>query len=240
MPISTNNFSFATFLSVDAGASSGSGFRLTHNDINFIITAKHVVFNKEALRTELWVKSRNYTGDPQDGYSARVALSEDNVFTFDNLDIVLIKLLPEFNYEVEYQGNDISFATIEDVDEYDNILIGRNIFLIGFPSSLTVDDFYEVDRPLLRTGIIAGKNVSNGTFVIDSMAYYGVSGGPIVQIDEQRNIQIVGIVSRYVPFITEWRNRHESSFSRQDFFNSGYAVCIPLNRIVDKINEVQQ
>ena len=238
MPISTNNFSFATFLSVDFGESSGSGFRLIHNETTFIVTAKHVVFNKETLRTNLWIKSRNFFGEPQDGYSAKVTLSNDNVFTFDNLDIVLIKMLPQFEYEVEYPGNnDISFATLDDVVLYDAIQIAKNIFLIGFPSSLTVDDFYEVDRPLLRTGIIAGKNISNNTFVIDSLAYYGVSGGPIVQTDEQNNIRIIGIASRYVPFITEWRNRHESSFSRQDFFNSGYAVCIPMDRIVEKINE---
>ena len=235
MPIANNNFSFATFLSVDFGASSGSGFRIIHNDINYLVTAKHVVFNKDVLRSELWIKSRNYFGDPEDGYSAKVTLTQDNVFTFENLDIVLIKLLAEFNYEVEFPGVDISHATEDDIDAYANVSIGKSIYLIGFPSSLTVDDFYEVDRPLLRTGIIAGKNVTNNTFVIDAMAYYGVSGGPVVQIDEEDNIKIVGIVSRYVPFITEWRNRHETSFSRQDFFNSGYAVCIPLDNIMNKI-----
>lgn len=239
MPISTNNFSFATFLSVDHGESSGSGFRLVHKDITYIITAKHVIFNREVLRSNLWVKSRNYFGGPHVGYSARVTLSEENVTTFDNLDIVLIKLLPDYNYEVEYPGDDISIPALEDVGTYHDISIGKNIFLIGFPSSLTVDDFYEVDRPLLRSGIIAGKNINNNTFIIDSLAYYGVSGGPVVQSDGRNEIKIVGIVSRYVPFITEWRNKHESSFSRQDFFNSGYAVCIPLDKIIRKINEGQ-
>ena len=235
MAISTSNFSFATFLSVDFGDSSGSGFRIKHNEIDYIVTAKHVVYNKDVLLSDLWIKSRNYFGSDIDAFSARINLSQDNVFTFDDLDIVLIKLEPQFNYEIESSGVNISVAELDDTLNYDAISIGANIFLIGFPSSLTVDDFYDVDRPLLRTGIIAGKNVNNDTFIVDSMAYYGVSGGPIVQIDSDHNIKIVGIVSRFVPFITEWKNKHEISISRQDFFNSGYVVCQPLDRVLEKI-----
>jgi hypothetical protein len=235
MPITIENFSFSTFLSVDFGDSSGSGFRINNNGCDYIITAKHVVYNKNVLLSDLWIKSRNYFGDETEGYSAKINLSTENVFTFDDSDIVVIKLDLQFNYEIENVGTDISIASIEDTSNFESILIGANIFLVGFPSSLTVDDFYDVDRPLLRTGIIAGKNMSNNTFVVDSVAYYGVSGGPIVQIDVERNIKIVGVVSRFVPFITEWRNKHESSISRQDFFNSGYAVCLPLDRLIERI-----
>lgn len=235
MPITVDNFSFSTFLSADFGNSSGSGFRIKHNEKDYIITAKHVVYNKDVLLSELWIKSRNYFGNEVAGYSAKINLSNENVVTFNDVDIVIIKLDKQFNYEIEYVGKEISIASIEDINIFESISIGANIFLIGFPSSLTVDDFYDVDRPLLRTGIIAGKNMSKNTFVVDSVAYYGVSGGPIVQVDNERNIKIVGIVSRFVPFITEWRNKHESSISRQDIFNSGYAVCLPLNRVIEKI-----
>jgi len=235
MPITTDNFSFSTFLSVDFGDSSGSGFRFNHGGEDYLITARHVVYNKEALLSDLWIKSRNYFGDETDGYSAKISLSTENVLTFDDLDIVVIKLAPQFNYEIESVGTGISISSIEDTGNFDTILIGANIFLVGFPSSLTIDDFYDVDRPLLRTGIVAGKNMRNNTFVVDSVAYYGVSGGPILQIDIERNIKIIGIVSRFVPFITEWRNKHESSISRQDFFNSGYAVCLPLDRVIERI-----
>ncbi|MCX2477452.1 trypsin-like peptidase domain-containing protein [Pedobacter sp. MC2016-15] len=235
MPITIENFSVSTFLSVDFGDSSGSGFRINHNGCDYIITAKHVVYNKNVLLSDLWIKSRNYFGDETEGYSAKINLSTENVLTFDDLDVVVIKLDIQFNYEIENAGTDISIASIEDTSNFESILIGANIFLVGFPSSLTVDDFYDVDRPLLRTGIIAGKNIGNHTFVVDSVAYYGVSGGPIVQIDVERNIKIVGVVSRFVPFITEWKNKHESSISRQDFFNSGYAVCLPLDRLIERI-----
>lgn len=237
MSILINNFSFSTFLSVDFGDSSGSGFRIRHNNIDFIVTARHVIYKKDFLREDLWIKSRNYYGTDAEGYSAKITLSEKNVFGFHNLDIVVIKLAEQFNYEIVNIGTDISIATVEDIDCFDAITIARNILLVGYPSSLTIDDFYDVDRPLLRTGITAGKNVSNNTFIVDSVAYYGVSGGPILQIDGERNIKIIGIVSRFVPFITEWRNKHEASISRQEFFNSGYAVCIPLDKIIEIVKQ---
>lgn len=235
MAISIDNFSFSTFLSVDFGDSSGSGFRLIIDGQEYIITAKHVVFNKGKLLSDLWIKSRNYFGNEEESYSAKVDLRPENVFLFENIDAAIIKLDKECNYTVENDGNNISFSTLDDIIFFDAISIASNILLVGFPSSLTVDDFYEVDRPLLRTGIVAGKNVKNQTFIIDSLAYYGVSGGPVVRIDTEGNLHILGIVSRFVPFITEWKNKHEMSLSRQDFYNSGYAVCIPMDAIVNKI-----
>jgi hypothetical protein len=236
MPISIESFSFSTFLSVDFGVSSGSGFRFRFNDKEFVITAKHVIFQKDKLLSDLWIKSRNYDGIESDSFDARIEMNENNVTFFNNLDIALIELKKENEYHIETVGNNISIAEADDIIDFDSIEIGSNIFLIGFPSSLTTDHFYDVDRPLLRTGIVAGKNINDNTFVIDSLAYYGVSGGPVVQVDSDRNIKIIGIVSRFVPFITEWKNKHESSISRQDFYNSGYAVCIPLNKVVEFLN----
>ncbi len=155
-----------------------------------------------------------------------------NVITTEGLDIALIALEKKFNYEIENEGRNISVATMGDLLPFTEVSIGSNIFLVGFPSSLTTDRFYDVDRPLLRGGIVAGKDMTTHTFVIDALAYYGVSGGPVVQMDGERNIKITGIVSRYVPFITEWKNRHETSLLRQDFYNSGYAVCLPLDRVI--------
>ncbi len=234
MSITVNNFSFSTFLSVNYGDSYGSGFRLGTNQGEYIITAKHVVFdNNNKLLSDLWIKSRNYHGHIDDAFSATVNLTDANVSTFNDYDLAVIKLDQAHNLHIETPGNDISFATLDDLLLFDDIMIASNILLVGFPSSLTVDNFYDVDRPLLRTGIVAGKNINNTTFVIDSLAFYGVSGGPVLQIDNNTNsIKIIGIVSRYIPFITEWKNKHERAISRQDFYNSGYAVCLPLDKIL--------
>ena len=238
MALTKSDVSFATFLSVNFGDSVGSGFRIRHNNHSYIITAKHVIYNNDTLLSDLYIKSQNYFGKLDDAYSAKVNLSEANVYMFGNSDIVLVKLDEQSEFHIESEGTNIISATLVDLLNLEDIKLAANILFIGFPSSLTVDKFYEVDRPLLRTGIVAGINLTNRTFVVDSLAFYGVSGGPIVQINHDNTIQIIGIVSRYVPFITEWRNKHERAFSRQDFFNSGYAVCEPLDNIINIINTI--
>jgi hypothetical protein len=236
MSIDTNNFSFATFISINNGDYFGSGFRIVTDKYEYIITAKHVIFSQDKLLSEIWVKSRNYYGETYDAFDINIDLTEENVRTFGNSDIALIILHEKFGLHINTKGHDISFAELGDLKKFDDVRISENIYLIGFPSSLvTKDDFYENDRPLLRYGIVAGKNVNNNTFVIDSIAYYGVSGGPIVSIDANQNISIIGIVSRYIPFITEWKNKYELSLIRHDFYNSGYAVCERLDEIINFI-----
>lgn len=241
MSIDINNFSFATFISINNGDFFGSGFRLVTEKNTYIITAKHVIFNQDKLLNEIWVKSRNYFGEIFEAYDIVIDLTENNVKTFGNSDIAVIILNEEFGLHVNSIGHNISFTELVDLKKFEDIKISENIFLIGFPSSLiTNDDFYENDRPLLRYGIVAGKNMNNNTFIIDSIAYYGVSGGPIVQVDAEKKISVIGIVSRYVPFITEWKNKYELSLIRQDFYNSGYAVCEGLDEIINFIQNYEQ
>ena len=236
MSIDTNNFSFATFISINNGDFFGSGFRIVAKNFEYIITAKHVIFNQDKLLNEVWIKSRNYYGETYDAYDAIIDLTEDNVKTFGESDIAIIILHEKFGLHINTKGHDISYAELTDLKRFEDIRISENIFLVGFPSSLvTKDDFYENDRPLLRYGIVAGKNINKNTFIIDSIAYYGVSGGPIVSIDAQNNITLIGIVSRYIPFITEWKNKYELSLIRHDFYNSGYAVCERLDEIINFI-----
>lgn len=232
MALNIENFSFATFLSVDNGDYYGSGFRIENNGIEFIVTAKHVIFVDDKLLKELWVKSRNYNGEAYEAFDASIDLKPDNVVTFGDSDIALIILDQNNGCHVTYKGINIVKAELTDLALFEDIRISEKIYLVGFPSSLvTQDKFYENDRPLLRHGIVAGKNTSNNTFIIDSIAFYGVSGGPVLSIHEDKLI-VIGIVVRYVPFIIEWKNKHEKNLIRHDFYNSGYAVCERLDEII--------
>ncbi len=147
--------------------------------------------------------------------------------------MVLIELYKNTNYEISQEGNDIIAASLDDLKPYSEIEIACNVLLVGFPTSLIIDNFFDLDRPLLRAGIIAGIDHKSKTFIIDSPAFYGNSGGPVLQLDNNGNFHIIGIVSKYVPFVTEWKNKHEKAFSRQEFYNSGYAICVPLDEIIE-------
>ncbi len=63
-------------------------------------------------------------------------------------------------------------------------LVSNDIFLYGYPSSLGLKQSpqFDYNKPLLRKGIIASVNKTQGTIILDCPVYYGNSGGPVVQV----------------------------------------------------------
>jgi hypothetical protein len=174
----------------------------------------------------------NYDGVIAFAYSASVDLTHSNVIEFPGKDIVILELIEGINYDITEKGLDVTPADTTDLDLFTNVEIASNIYIVGFPSSLVDPKDFEVERPLLRYGIVAGINNNNNTFIIDSPAFYGNSGGPVLQKNE-KGIFIVGLVSRYIPFVTDWFNLREQNYTRQEFYNSGYAICEPLDDIIN-------
>ena len=236
MPLNTDNFTFATFLSLDYGKSSGSGFALVFKDCEYIITAKHVLLNENgAIREKtVLVTSQNYVGEQEDARTIEIELDTSNVIFSATEDVAIISLNNSEQFSVQQEGKNIIKAAEGDIHELKDLRISDDILLVGFPTSLYMEGakFFDINRPLLRKGIIAGINEKDNTFIIDCPAYYGNSGGPVLDSSDKNNLKLIGLVSRYIPFVTEWRNNRERSFLREEFSNSGYAVCIPLDSVI--------
>jgi len=121
------------------------------------------------------------------------------------------------------------------------IRIGNDVFLMGYPTSLGMkrNDDFDSSKPLLRKGIIAGVYNTKNTFIIDCPTYFGNSGGPIVEYGEDDFYRIIGIVSKYIPFVTKWHSSREQ-ITNTELTNSGYTVCVPIQAafdLIDKQNE---
>lgn len=111
---------------------------------------------------------------------------------------------------------------------------------MGYPTSLGMrrDVYFDGSKPLLRKGIIAGKNTKNNSFIIDCPAYFGNSGGPIVEYGEDELYRVIGIVSMYIPFETKWYSNRDR-IENIELSNSGYTVCLPIDlvfKIIDNNN----
>lgn len=238
MALSNSDVSYATFLSLSPSNSTGSGFMLSIEKKEFLITAKHVLFDGNNLRSEsLLITMQSHLGDPEDAKTLVIdQLSTAKVFLTTSSDIVAIEI--DENFRVEAQGKNINSISINDLDIIENIAIANNILLVGFPTSLILREtkFFDINRPLLRKGIVAGINIKENTFIIDCPVFYGNSGGPVIEYKGDGNMKLIGIVSKYIPFVIEWKNNREAAFSRQEFSNSGYAICIPLNEIIRLIS----
>jgi hypothetical protein len=121
----------------------------------------------------------------------------------------------------------------------EEIMPGSDLFVIGFPQSLGLQGNFDMNRPLMRKGIVAGKDLKLNRIIGDGAVYFGNSGGIAVAIhfkDNKFDLRLAGLVSQYIPF-------DESLFDKRgnqrsvDYRNSGYSVIIPSNTILSLIKQ---
>lgn len=234
------NLSYATFLSFTLRPSTGSGFRITYNGRTFLITAKHVLYDEnDKLRgEELLVTSQNSKSNSEEARTILIKLNQAKLFRSNIYDIAGIEIEDGEHTTVQQEGSNIISVPAGSIRKLNDIVVSNDVFLVGFPTSLIVPGakHFEVNRPLLRKGIIAGVNLQENSFIIDCSSYYGNSGAPIIELGEDAVLRLIGIVIRYIPFVTEWRNNREPSISHAEFANSGYSVCLPLDIIIEIID----
>ncbi|UFH52227.1 serine protease [Spirosoma sp. KNUC1025] len=242
-----DNLTYATLLSLDYGKSSGSGFFLKFNGEDFLITAKHVLFNDSTLRCKtLTVSSQNPRSVNEDSKMFELDMTQVPVLYSKTNDVAAISFGVIENSNLNSNINLIQAGTLETISidqnstrRIEEIGIANEVFLIGFPTSLIFQNSKHFDpgKPLLRKGIIGGINLEDNTFIIDCSTYYGNSGAPVLELCEDNQLRVIGIASRYIPFVIEWRNNRETSVTHPEYLNSGYSVCVPMNSIFELISQ---
>jgi hypothetical protein len=134
--------------------------------------------------------------------------------------------------KIESWPTDLS-VSIED------IIPGSDLFVIGFPQSLGLQGNFDMNRPLMRKGIVAGKDLKLNRIIGDGAVYFGNSGGIAVAIhfkDNKFDLRLAGLVSQYIPFDDSLFDRRGEQRSI-DYRNSGYSVIIPSNSILSLIKQ---
>jgi len=124
----------------------------------------------------------------------------------------------------------------EAVKRFDQVLVGNDVMLFGYPHSLALQQLRQLDpdRPLLRKGIVAGKNPDTKSIILDCPVYFGNSGGPVLEIDRQglggERLFIIGVVDQYVPFV---QLAGAQTFAMQIESNSGYSIITPMDFVLE-------
>lgn len=123
------------------------------------------------------------------------------------------------------------------VKKFDQVLTGNDVILFGYPSSLALQQLRQLDpnRPLLRKGIVAGKNPDTKSIILDCPVYFGNSGGPVLEMDHQGfadRLYIIGVVDQYVPFV---QTAGTQTLAMQIASNSGYSIIIPMDYVMELI-----
>jgi hypothetical protein len=145
-----------------------------------------------------------------------------------------IKNKPENKFQTKFpdgiilkQGGDIGELTEENVKLLKDVIIGNQVFLFGYPTSITgINPWLDIKMPLLRKGIVAGKNEALKAIILDCPAFFGNSGGLVIEVEKktltETRYRAIGLIIQFAPYKTQW------------FQNSGYSVVVPMD-FVDEL-----
>ena len=269
--IPEDNLDYPVLIKLNDG-SLASGFYLNDDDtrITYFITARHVLFEKNKNTNSFVLRSNravlvSYPSTLKTMEAVEIELRLDSIngkgnilFNFnDNDDVAIVKIgesSENSNFVVFVKGDVIpnkipkgaNFVgvNLKNTKKYADVFLSNEVIVFGYPTSLGIinQPQIEYDKPLLRKGIIAGKNDKKKTIILDCPIYYGNSGGPVVvvEVDEvgafKKHFSVIGVVSEFIPFEEVWYNlKHK--YTNSSIENSGYSVVVPMDVVFDLINK---
>jgi len=255
--IPDDNLAYPVLITLNNG--NGSGFYLQTAEAIYLVTAKHVLFdpvthNLRAPTADVLSYARNPSdlGRNFGKLDLSVLQSDGNIKPHPSEDVAVVKIgllqadssigAKETRMELvrgvaftELVKSGLVTAPLEFVKTFDQVLVGNDVILFGYPNSLGLEASPQLDshHPLLRKGIVAGTNPAKRSIVLDCASYPGNSGGPVVELDRQAlstNIRIIGVVIEYVPFADAGRAQTFVILN-----NSGYSIATPMDFVLELV-----
>lgn len=220
----------------------------------FLVTNRHVFFNRKIKEYVKEVLLRFNTTEGKSHHFKIRLLNEDNSpswLTHENekVDLAVLPINPSAMDEAKidyyfFRENELFFAR----DFYSkNIATGDGLFVLGFPMSISGKAKNFV---ILRQGIIARFDeevLDEGFYYIDSSAYPGNSGGPVIIRPEIVSIQgtssngsagLIGVVSSGETYsdvaISQQTGEAKIIFTEQ----TGLVRVVPVEYIYEIIDSI--
>lgn len=209
------------------GDSKGSCFLMTYRERNYLITDYHVLYRREDNNPYAdQVTVHFYTQESTINSALRVMFEMSNVtkVSSPSSDLAIVEIANEAD-KFEYENGcsrDLSFLPLATPEH--SQLWGNQVLILGHPTSLKREAPFEF-KPFLSAGIVSSYDIDAQKFIINIPAYYGNSGSPVLMINSEKEIEVVGIIQNIIIFNLEWKNRYEQDMSRTDWHNSGYTIC---------------
>jgi len=247
-----DNLAYPVLITYQNG--NGSGFYINTPSSVYLVTAKHVLF--DAQTGNLLQRSfdlLSYSKDLADKTPNMVSIDTTRMAPEDMIkhptkDVVVIKafsvigdsskpersIAPQPGVVLQSAAKaGILGVSRHAMKKFDEILVGNEVILMGYPTSLGLQPMSQIDprQPLLRKGIVAGINSQAHSIILDCPAYFGNSGGPVIEVDPEglgHSFKIIGVVDQYVPYADGGKT----------FFimaNSGYSVAIPMDYVLELV-----
>jgi S1-C subfamily serine protease len=254
-----------TLKSGGRSVATGSGFYLNTGDETYLVTAKHVIAvglpdpsNGNRIEIpDLTVELLSYSKDLP--IPSRVVLLLDfktlqaggNVKVHRTRDVAVIKVATtakrdDGSFQVnpitgaavlETSRSGIAMAPMESIRKFDDVLVGNDAILYGYPASLGLPKNPQFDalRPLLRKALIAGQDPQRRFLIIDGPVYKGNSGGPVVEIDVDyplTHYYVVGVLTQFIPLTEQTPDQLVTII-----LNSGYSIAEPMDYVLELVGK---
>lgn len=216
----------------------------------FLVTNKHVFEDGEGRAIKEMVLRFNTTNG--EGHSVRVNLVKEGKpiwLSHENLEVDLA-VLP-LNAQA-LKDNDIDYVFLADehlvearnfADE--NVAAGDGVFVLGFP--LGIDGDFK-NSAIVRSGIISRVDdelLNKNFFFIDSAAYPGNSGGPVIHKPEVVSVGVtgtnnkcfvIGVVSSGITYKEEATSTQTGEIRIIFTERTGLTKIVP----VERLNEIMK
>ncbi len=257
--IPEDNLAYPVLIKLNTGQ-SGSGFLMEDGTRIFIISAKHVFFKSDGsligATAEVICQTKDIKDDSTTVYSIDLEklLVQNKLFKHAISDVAALEIAikqpnpdgktfgilhNEGIFNVNVGNSHIVIAQYASVLLIDDVLVGNDVFIYGYPSSLGIKSSpqFDYEKPLLRKGIVANVNKRQGNIILDCPVYYGNSGGPVVQASFKNfgwHHNIIGVIIEFIPYSENWINQ-SNNINHIEISNSGYSVAASMNHVFDML-----
>ncbi|MGO8731864.1 MAG: trypsin-like peptidase domain-containing protein [Terriglobia bacterium] len=255
----SDNLSYPVLITLGNGA-TGSGFFLGNEKAVYLVTAKHVLFNPTTgglldPRAELISYSKDPADSTRNSFAVdlTVLAGDRDIRPHPSEDVVVVRVGVISASNPQSSGSPsvslvpgvmiterarlgITWGDLNSgVKTFDQVIVGNDVVLFGYPTSLALQQLPQLDvhHPLLRKGIVAGTNPATRTLILDCPAYFGNSGGPVVEVDHegfQTTYKVIGVMNMYVPFV-------DTGHAFQMASNSGYSIATPMDFVLELVRQ---
>lgn len=224
--------------------SKGSGFFVIYQGRNYLVTDDHVVYDKEKARLyganiTVTATIQNETYESSVVFNLNLDENQERIIYSEDTDLWAIELTAtnmQNQHGQEYiRINQLSYLVVQNED-----ILGRwshTVYIYGYPTSLMPEAPFEI-KPFLAKGVISSYDTETGQFVTDIPVYYGNSGCPVIFVNNDNEVHLIGVVQKLIPFKLDWKNKYETSFIRMDWHNSGYSICMGVNKLLELLESV--
>lgn len=257
--IPDDNLAYPVFILLTNG-SSGTGFFINSKSGTYLVTCKHVLFDRKnkllSNKGDFFSSSKNLQDKTQNHFQINLKyMYENNLLKYNpKYDIAILKIgtilaLDSLQHQINLfdsvkvissSKSGIVGVNERDIKMYDEVLVANDIYIFGYPTSLGIPESPQFDyfKPLLRKGIIAGKYDDLKTIILDCPVYFGNSGGPVLQSTFKGfggfEFNVIGVVLEFIPFAETWVNATQQ-YSNISISNSGYSVCVSMDVVLEML-----